>query len=76
MGIILSYRYELSQAQVEQGKLLLQEDVLKEKEMQLTREKKQVSNIRNKKEQDYADQALKRKRAQQRYDGLQPVVHL
>lgn len=51
-------RYELSKAQVEQGKYLLQEDDLIKKEEKLLSEKSDQANYRNRKETRYAENAL------------------
>ena len=66
---ILHSRYELAQAQVEQGKMLLAEDDLKKQEEQLRGEKLDAAHYRNVKEQTYADQSEKRRLAQERYNG-------
>ncbi|CAH1773330.1 unnamed protein product [Owenia fusiformis] len=58
--------YELSQAQVEQGKFLLEDDTLQKQEVHWERERTDMAMQRNKKETAFAVQAEKKKKSRER----------
>ena len=64
--ITFHFRYELAKAQVEQGKMLLEEDSLKKKEELLKIERAAQAEARSRKEQQYADKTVKNMHSQQR----------
>ena len=64
--IVCLYRYELAQAHVEQGKMLLAESDLQEQEQKLREQKLEAAQYRNRKEQKYADQSSKTRAAVER----------
>lgn len=60
-------RYELAQAEVEQGKLVLIEDELKKKEEMWRKEREEAAEYRQLKEKEYASQALRRVKSEHRF---------
>ena len=59
-------RYDLAQAQVEQGKMILVEDDLKKKEEKWARERTEVAEVRQMKERTFAEQSTYKMKSEHR----------
>ena len=59
-------RYQLAQAQVEQGKYLLADDKLQEKELSWEKQRKKVAEVRKQKGDSLVQNSEKKRRQQKR----------